>query len=113
MLRYLPFDRSVLAQFAADPPEVRRRARLVAAFSLLGFVGGITLGLMMPDVGGPEVAAALEATGHPAAGRLVFMTGGAITERAQGFLANTSRPVLDKPIEPAELAGLLAAAGTR
>jgi signal transduction histidine kinase len=44
-LRHLPFDRSVLARFAGDPPEVRRRARLVLAFAVLAFTGGNSLGL--------------------------------------------------------------------
>ncbi len=40
VLQLNPFDRSVARLFA---PELRRRARLVAAFSLLGFTGGLSL----------------------------------------------------------------------
>ncbi|MBS2024894.1 MAG: hybrid sensor histidine kinase/response regulator [Deltaproteobacteria bacterium] len=43
ILTWIPYDRSILARFAQDPPEVRRRARLVAAFSVLAFSGGTTL----------------------------------------------------------------------
>ena len=45
LLQVLPYDRSILSRFADDPPELRRRARLVAAFSLLGFTGGTSLAL--------------------------------------------------------------------
>ena len=43
MLSRLPFDRLVSARFEDDAPEVRRRARLVAAFALIGLAGGSTL----------------------------------------------------------------------
>src|SRR5690349_15814645 len=33
----------LLGRYADEPPEVRRRARLVAAFSLHGFIGGLSL----------------------------------------------------------------------
>ena len=45
MLTLLPLDRLVSARFRDDAPEVRRRARLVAAFALLGLAGGTTLGV--------------------------------------------------------------------
>ncbi len=43
MLHILPFDGAVTREFSGDSPDVRRRARLVAAFGLLGGVGGTTL----------------------------------------------------------------------
>ena len=43
MLHLIPFDRLLLERFAAAPPDLRRRARLVGAVSFLGVVGGGTL----------------------------------------------------------------------
>ena len=43
MLRLLPLDGAVLRQFAGESPDLRRRARLVAAFGLLGATGGLSL----------------------------------------------------------------------
>jgi signal transduction histidine kinase len=43
MLRLLPLDGAVLRKFAGESPDTRRRARLVAAFGLLGATGGLTL----------------------------------------------------------------------
>jgi signal transduction histidine kinase len=43
ILRLLPFDAAVRSRFAADSPEVRRRARLVAAFCALACSGGFGL----------------------------------------------------------------------
>jgi CheY-like chemotaxis protein len=69
--------------------------------------------LMMPGVTGMDVAERLATSGHPALEVLVLMTGGAVTERAQRFLATTRLSVLHKPVEPAALAELTAAAARR
>ena len=42
-LRLIPFDGSILVRFAGDPPDLRRRARLIALFSMMGFTGGVSL----------------------------------------------------------------------
>jgi hypothetical protein len=43
------------------------------------------------------------------AGRFVFMTGGAVTERARTVLAATTCPVLAKPFERADVERVLLA----
>ncbi|MBK7857165.1 MAG: PAS domain-containing protein [Archangiaceae bacterium] len=55
--------------------------------------------LMMADVSGMDVYDELEARQSGAAGALVFMTGGAFTERAQKFLASVSNERLQKPFD--------------
>jgi signal transduction histidine kinase/ActR/RegA family two-component response regulator len=59
--------------------------------------------VMMPGVSGIEVHRALLQQGHGLEGNVVFMTGGAVTERARSALANMGRPVLQKPIDFATL----------
>jgi nitrogen-specific signal transduction histidine kinase/CheY-like chemotaxis protein len=55
--------------------------------------------LMMPNVNGVELYEALEIAAPDQARRVVFITAGAFTERAQVFLERTRRPVLTKPFE--------------
>jgi two-component system, NtrC family, sensor kinase len=56
--------------------------------------------LMMPDVDGEAFYRALEPW---LAERVVFMTGGAFTERSRDFLASVDNVCLDKPVSAAEL----------
>jgi len=63
--------------------------------------------LMMPGMTGMDLHAWL-ATRDPAlAARLVFMTGGAFTPRASGYLASVANLRIDKPFDSAALTGLL------
>ena len=57
--------------------------------------------LQMPGMGGMALQQALDAEGHPASTRLVFVTGGAVTDAAREFLRATPNRVLRKPV-PAE-----------
>ncbi len=59
--------------------------------------------LMMPEMSGMEFAeqVARLAPGHHE--RIVFVTGGAFTEHARGFLAATKRATLDKPFSEEQL----------
>jgi len=59
--------------------------------------------LMMPNLGGVELYQALEAADPALAGRVAFITAGAITAPAQALLERTGRPVLGKPFEAAAL----------
>jgi CheY-like chemotaxis protein len=55
--------------------------------------------VMMPDVTGADVHDHI-AKHHPdMLDRIVFMTGGAFTERAAGFIERVSAPRVDKPFE--------------
>ncbi len=59
--------------------------------------------LLMPGMTGMDFAEELARTAPDAAGRLVFMTGGACTERARAFVARGVYACLEKPIEAAAL----------
>jgi signal transduction histidine kinase/DNA-binding response OmpR family regulator len=59
--------------------------------------------LQMPEMSGMDFHDHLLARWPQLASRIVFMSGGASTPRAQDFLQRTNRPWLAKPMEPAEL----------
>ena len=59
--------------------------------------------LMMPDVTGMEVYTQLVAGDATAAGRFLFMTGGAFTDKARDFLDKTPVRCLEKPISKSDL----------
>jgi CheY-like chemotaxis protein len=59
--------------------------------------------LMMPGLSGMDLHAEVVALDPAQARRFVFITGGAFTEAAQAFLAGTSCPSLEKPIDRAAL----------
>lgn len=63
--------------------------------------------LMMPTMDGVDLYRTLEGLDHPIRHRMVFMTGGAFTERARQFLLSIKNPTLDKPLEPSTLNGIL------
>ncbi len=62
--------------------------------------------LMMPDISGQDVYAALAQLGL--AGRMIVMTGGAFTEDTQRFLLDFPGPILQKPFKLKQLAEALA-----
>jgi signal transduction histidine kinase len=66
--------------------------------------------LMMPDGGGVEVYEALEASRSPMVGRIVFMSGGAFSDRARDFLDRIDNPVVDKPLSREVLNALVTSA---
>jgi PAS domain S-box-containing protein len=59
--------------------------------------------LMMPQLSGMDLHAALEQRRPEATRRMVFMTGGAFTDRAREFLGRTAAPQLQKPFAPQDL----------
>jgi two-component system cell cycle sensor histidine kinase/response regulator CckA len=63
--------------------------------------------LMMPEMGGMEFHAALEHAAPELIPRVVFLTGGAFTERAVEFLASVKNPRLDKPFAEEDLRAAL------
>jgi CheY-like chemotaxis protein len=63
--------------------------------------------LMMPEMTGMDLHEALARTDPPLAGRMVFMTGGAYTDRAQAFLDRMPGRRLDKPFRPDDLERVL------
>jgi len=63
--------------------------------------------LMMPEVNGMDVYEQVLEQNPAVAGKFVFMTGGAFTERARAFLKDNDLPRLDKPFAIAALERLL------
>jgi PAS domain S-box-containing protein len=63
----------------------------------------IVCDLMMPDVTGMEVHAALLILAPEQAERMVFISGGAFTPQARSFLETTTNECLDKPLDNTQL----------
>jgi two-component system NtrC family sensor kinase len=80
--------------------EVETASRVEEAIGLYGArsFDVVLCDMMMPGGDGSELYAALERMGPEHAARVVFMTGGAFTPRAQAFLARTSNPYVEKPM---------------
>jgi CheY-like chemotaxis protein len=55
---------------------------------------------MMPELTGIDVYQALKGMGLGLEKRIVFLTGGAFTEQARGFLATVPNLRIDKPFSP-------------
>lgn len=71
---------------------------------------GMLCDLMMPEMDGMELFETLRRSHPDLASRMVFMTGGAYTERARAFLDRIPQRRLDKPFRPEELERALNAA---
>ncbi|MEZ4407419.1 MAG: ATP-binding protein [Polyangiales bacterium] len=67
--------------------------------------------LMMPEVSGLDVYETLERVAPDQARRVVFLTGGAFTPRAQEFLGRVPNPRLEKPFDLDELQRLIRKVG--
>ncbi len=84
-----------------------------SAREALGLVAGgarfdmVLCDLMMPGVSGMALHAELERTAPEVAARMVFMTGGAYTAEARGFLDRVPNRRLEKPFRPEILERLL------
>ena len=63
--------------------------------------------MMMPDMDGAEFFERLEAVLPDQAARVVFMTGGAFTQRTKEFLSPTRHRLLEKPFEATVLEGMI------
>ena len=59
--------------------------------------------LRMPDLDGPGLHHALVSSSPELARRMVFVTGDVLTPETATFLARTSLPVIEKPIDPYDL----------
>jgi signal transduction histidine kinase len=64
--------------------------------------------LMMPDMDGPVVYATIQQRWPALLRRIVFVTGGAFTERNRDFLATVGCPVITKPLRADQLAAAYA-----
>jgi CheY-like chemotaxis protein/two-component sensor histidine kinase len=63
--------------------------------------------LMMPQVTGIEMHATLTVVAPEQAQRMVFVTGGAFTQRARAFLDGVSNPRVEKPFDAQRLRALV------
>jgi CheY-like chemotaxis protein len=80
-----------------DPREALARLQGGEHFDL------VLCDLMMPQLSGMELHEILGRTRPEVARRLVFMTGGAFTDRAREFLERVGNPQLGKPFAPQDL----------
>ena len=69
--------------------------------------------LMMPEVTGMEIYDELFCIAPDQAAKMVFLTGGAFTDRARDFLASIPNPCVEKPFELANILEVIAAASRR
>ena len=63
--------------------------------------------VMMPDGGAERLCQELEHSAPEIARRVVLVTGGATSEAARRFLAGTSQPLLEKPLDLSALAAVV------
>ena len=64
--------------------------------------------LMMPEMTGMDFLAAVDAKTPEIAKRIVFLSGGAFTDRAREFAEKTHTPILEKPFAPDRLRSFVA-----
>ncbi len=64
--------------------------------------------LMMPDMSGMDLHAALAGSAPEAAGRMVFLTGGIFTPAARAFADSIPNPMVEKPFDAGALRALVA-----
>jgi len=98
-----------------DPLVIKALKRVLRAYDLTTTQGGrealellssqqpfhvILCDLMMPDLTGIDVYHRVKASDPGLEERIVFLTGGAFTEQARGFLATVPNLRLDKPFSP-------------
>ncbi len=63
--------------------------------------------LMMPDMTGMDLHRELSRIAPEQAGRMIFMTGGAFTEKAWTFLSDPEREHVEKPFDPKTLRAIV------
>ncbi|HYU16775.1 MAG TPA: response regulator, partial [Candidatus Acidoferrum sp.] len=77
--------------------DVATDGRAGLAKLLAGDYQAVVCDLMMPDFSGVDLYHELAATAPDRLRRLVFLSGGAFTPRAEEFVQEAKRPVLSKP----------------
>ncbi len=101
---------TAIQRLLANVYEVRTSPSGTEAISM--FDGGqrfdvILCDLMMPDITGMDLYETLCRSFPDQAKRMVFMTGGAFTDRASSFLGEVSNPSLRKPFDRSGLLGAI------
>jgi two-component system NtrC family sensor kinase len=105
-------EEMVIRSFARILREHHVTALLSAADALSRAAAGetwdvILCDLQMPHMDGAQFCKFLERIRPDLARRLVFITGGAFTDRVQSFIQRTARPIVLKPVEPDALRALV------
>jgi PAS domain S-box-containing protein len=106
-----PLVATAIERFLAPRHDVSRFTSAAEALGLLDAgerFDVILCDLMMPDVTGMDLHARLAEARPDQAARMVFMTGGAFTERARQFLEGTRYPTLAKPFDLSDLDRMIA-----
>jgi len=96
-----------LLQAAHDVTALASPAEALGRLSAGGRWDVVLCDLMMPEMSGMDLEARLASAAPDVVARIVYMTGGAFTDRARAFLA-AGRPFLEKPIDPAVLRAKIA-----
>ncbi len=65
--------------------------------------------LMMPELSGMDLYSALKSASPDQASRMIFLTGGAFTPKAQAFVEESDNPCVEKPFEVDRLLELIQA----
>ena len=110
-----PMIRRALRRILEPQHEVVLADSCEQAFEHLGLNPAfdvILCDVMMPNMTGMELYERLAAERSPLADRIIFMTGGAFSERSSELLADCHRPVVEKPIEKSVLLRAVAAIDT-
>ena len=105
-----PNLRLSLAQILATEHDVRETASGHEVLDMMreGVRFDVILcDLLMPEMSGVDLFQALESVAPEQCKRVVFLTGGAFTPRAQEFLARIANPRLEKPFDIDELLVLI------
>ena len=92
--RYLGRDQCVTSASGREALELFRRGERFDA---------ILCDLMMPQTSGMDVYEELLRIAPDQAARMIFVTGGAFTDRARHFLQELKNPTLDKPFDSVRL----------
>jgi CheY-like chemotaxis protein len=66
--------------------------------------------LIMPELTGPDIYAALESCAPTLCARMIFSTGGAFTDQARNFLDRVKNTRLEKPFDVPHLRAVVAEA---
>jgi CheY-like chemotaxis protein len=90
-----------------DVTAMNSGAQAIAAFKAGACFDVVLCDLMMPQVTGMELYAALLEIDPQQAARVVFSTGGAFSGKARSFLESVANPRIDKPFGVQDLRGLV------
>ena len=112
--RILVIDDEAFVAYAIRRALERAHAVTVAASAAEGLAAlsahpfdVILCDVMLPDVSGIDLYAQVSVEHPEQARRMIFITGGAFTNRARDFLDSVPNACLDKPFEPPELLSLI------